>query len=139
MGVRNWAEAQQLESEKESALKFNASYGYFNSTLFLGDFKKAMGLMADQWSRHYAPLGDEAKERLRARLTGHLILNPTLASRATSSWRWLSTSARSSSRNSGRAKPSTISSPRKRASANSDGSRRDTKRGGVGLGVCQAS
>lgn len=81
LAARNWAEAQQLESEEESAPKFNASYGYFNSTLFLGDFKKAMGLMADQWSRHYAPLGDEAKECLRGRLTGHLILNPTLAIR----------------------------------------------------------
>jgi hypothetical protein len=79
LGAQNWAEVQRLESDEESALKFNASYGYFNSTLFLSDFKKAMGLMADQLSKYYAPLGNEAKERLRGRLTGHLILNPTLA------------------------------------------------------------
>lgn len=60
-------------------LKFIASYGYFNSTLFLGDFKKAMGLMSDRWASTTRRLGDEAKERLRGQLTGHLILNPTFA------------------------------------------------------------
>jgi hypothetical protein len=79
LGARNWVEAQRLESEDESALKFVASYGYFNSTLFLGEFKKAMGLMADQWSRYYSPLDSAAQERLRGSLSGHLILNPILA------------------------------------------------------------
>ncbi len=79
LGERNWAEARRLESDEESELKWIASYGYFNSTLFLGDFKKAMHLMAGQWSRYYRPLDDGAKESLRKRLTGHLILNPILA------------------------------------------------------------
>ena len=79
LGERNWKEAHRLESDKESELKFVASYGYFNSTLFLGEFKKAMRLMAEQWSRYYAPLDETAKQRLRERLSGHLILNPILA------------------------------------------------------------
>jgi hypothetical protein len=79
LGESNWKEAHRLESDKESYLKFIASYGYFNSTLFLGEFKKALRLMAEQWSTYYAPLNDSAKERLRERLSGHLILNPILA------------------------------------------------------------
>ncbi len=35
--------------------------------------------MADQWSKYYAPVGDGSEEHLRGRLTGHLILNSTLA------------------------------------------------------------
>ncbi|HEX8136628.1 MAG TPA: hypothetical protein VF544_03470 [Pyrinomonadaceae bacterium] len=79
LGERNWKEAHRLEPDEESELKWIASYGYFNSTLFLGEFKKAMQLMADQWSRYYAPLNDFAKGCLRERLSGHLILNPILA------------------------------------------------------------
>jgi hypothetical protein len=79
LGAQSWADAWRLEPEEESALKFIASYSYFNSTLFLGEFKNAMNLMADQWSRYYAPLGDSARERLRGRLSGYLILNPVLA------------------------------------------------------------
>jgi hypothetical protein len=45
----------------------------------LGEFMKAMRLMADQWSRYYALLDDNDRERLRARLSGYLILNPILA------------------------------------------------------------
>ncbi len=79
LGESNWKTARRLESDGESELKWIASYGYFNSTLFLGDFQKAMRLMAEQWSRYYAPLDDSAKESLRERLSGHLILNPILA------------------------------------------------------------
>jgi tetratricopeptide (TPR) repeat protein len=79
LGARNWAEAQRLESGEESELKWMASYGYFNSVLFLGGFKKAMNLMASQWSRYYAPLDNSRKERLRERLSGHLTLNPILS------------------------------------------------------------
>lgn len=79
LGARNWAEAQELEPEKESRLKWIASYGYFNSTLFLGGFKDAMRLMATQWSKYYEPLDEGEKERLRESLSGHLILNPILA------------------------------------------------------------
>lgn len=79
LGAKNWTAARRLESDQESELKWIASYGYFNSTLFLGDFKKAMNHMATQWSKYYAPLDDVAKESLKARLFGHLILNPILA------------------------------------------------------------
>nr|MDQ5826991.1 hypothetical protein [Chloroflexota bacterium] len=79
LGAANWDEAGKLESDKESQLKWIASYGFFNSTLFLGDFKKAMRLMADQWSKYYEPLDESDKERLRESLSGHLILNPILA------------------------------------------------------------
>jgi hypothetical protein len=79
LGVRNWAEAQRLESDEESELKWIASYGYFNSILFLGDFKRAMKLMTDQWSRYFAPLDCHEKEALKKRLSGQLILNPILA------------------------------------------------------------
>ena len=58
LGARNWAEARRLESDEESELKWIAAYDYFDSALFLGDFKRAMNLMADQWSRYYAPLDD---------------------------------------------------------------------------------
>jgi len=75
----NWRQACRLESDEESELKFIAAYGHMNSTLFLGEFKKAMQLMADQWNRYYSPLDELAKESLRQRLTGHLILNPILA------------------------------------------------------------
>lgn len=79
LGTQNWAEAQRLESDADSQLKWLASYGYFNSTLFLGKFKKAMSLMADQWSRYYVPLDDNARESLRESLSGYLSLNPILA------------------------------------------------------------
>ncbi len=79
LGTENWAEARRLESDSDSQLKWLASYGYFNSTLFLGEFKKAMSLMADQWNRYFAPLDDNARESLKENLSGHLILNPTLA------------------------------------------------------------
>jgi hypothetical protein len=38
-----------------------------------------MRLMAEQWSRYYSPLDDSAKQILRERLSGPLILNPILA------------------------------------------------------------
>jgi hypothetical protein len=79
MGERSWKEAHRLEPDEKSELKWIASYGYFSSTLFLGDFNKAMRLMTDQWSRYNAPLNDLAKRSLKERLSGHLILNPILA------------------------------------------------------------
>jgi hypothetical protein len=79
LGRQNWEEANQLESDDESAFKWLASYGYFNSTLFLGNHKLAMLLMAEQWSRYYAPLAEGQKQSLRERLSGKLILNPILA------------------------------------------------------------
>jgi hypothetical protein len=79
LGKENWEEANQLESREESTLKWLASYGYFNSTLFLGNPRAAMVMMAKQWSRYYAPLSDGQKKELRERLSGKLILNPILA------------------------------------------------------------
>ncbi|HEV7474345.1 MAG TPA: hypothetical protein VGN90_09860 [Pyrinomonadaceae bacterium] len=79
LGRANWLEAQRLETDKQSTLKFLASYGYFNSTLFLGNAHEAMVLMANQWSLYYAPLNDPEKARLREQLSGKLILNPILA------------------------------------------------------------
>lgn len=79
LGKKNWEEANRLESDEESILKWLASYGYFNSTLFLGNHKLAMDLMADQWSRYYAALTVSQKESLREQLSGKLILNPILA------------------------------------------------------------
>jgi hypothetical protein len=79
IGAENYSKAWRLEPEGESELKWIASYGYFNSTLFLGDFRRAMKLMAKLWSGYYAPLDDSAKASLRERLSGHLILNPILA------------------------------------------------------------
>jgi hypothetical protein len=79
LGADNWKEAHSLESDGESEHKFVASYGYFYSTLFLGEFKTAMQLMAEQWSKYYAPLDEPARERLRERLSDRLILNPVLA------------------------------------------------------------
>lgn len=79
LGEDNWREAHRLESHKNSELKWIASYGYFYSTLFLGDFRRAMRLMAEQWGRYFAPLNDSAKDKLRERLSCQLILNPILA------------------------------------------------------------
>ncbi|HEX3558844.1 MAG TPA: hypothetical protein VHU19_06555 [Pyrinomonadaceae bacterium] len=79
LGAENFKEAHRLESGDKSELKWIASYGYFYSTLFLGDFKKAMRLMAGQWSRYFASLDDGEKEALKKRLSGCLILNPILA------------------------------------------------------------
>jgi len=79
LGRANWAEANRLESDEESILKWLASYGYFYATLFMGSSKAAMILMAEQWSKYYAPLTDRQKANLRERLTGKLILNPILA------------------------------------------------------------
>lgn len=39
LGAWNRIEARRLESDEDSQLKWIASYGYFNSTLFLGDFR----------------------------------------------------------------------------------------------------
>lgn len=79
LGRKNWSAARRLESEEESELKWLASYGYFYSTLFMGNPKLAMTLMSDQWSKYYAPLTDGQKESLVRRLSGKLILNPILA------------------------------------------------------------
>jgi hypothetical protein len=79
LGRRNWEEAKRLEPEEESLLKWLASYGFFNSTLFLGNHRLAMNLMAKQWSKYYAPLTASQRGSLREQLSGKLILNPILA------------------------------------------------------------
>lgn len=79
LGRQNWEEANQLEADDESSFKWLASYGYFNSTLFLGNPKLAMMMMAEQWSKYYAHLAESRKKNLRERLSGKLILNPILA------------------------------------------------------------
>jgi hypothetical protein len=79
LGRRNWRTAQQLESDLESVLKWLASYGFFNSTLFLGQCNRAINLMSTQWSRYYVPLHEDETKSLREQLFGKLILNPILA------------------------------------------------------------
>lgn len=79
LGMLNIKAARRLESDEESELKWLASYGYFYSTLFMGNHSLAMMLMADQWSKYYAPLTESQKGRLIERLSGKLILNPILA------------------------------------------------------------
>lgn len=79
LGRQNWEAARRLESDEESELKWLASYGYFYSTLFMGNPKLSMTLMAEQWSKYYAPLSESQKESLVQRLSGKLILNPILA------------------------------------------------------------
>lgn len=79
LGLKNYQAARRLESDEESELKWLASYGFFYSTLFMGNTRLAMMLMADQWSRYYAPLTESQKESLIERLSGKLILNPILA------------------------------------------------------------
>lgn len=79
LGQMNFKAAQRLESDEESELKWLASYGFFYSTLFMGNHRLAMILMADQWSKYYAPLTESQKESLIERLSGKLILNPILA------------------------------------------------------------
>ena len=76
---RNWQYAREQEPETEAVLKWMASYAYFNSTLFLGDFEEAMRRMALHWNRYYSRLGADDQRRLRAELTGLLTLNPILS------------------------------------------------------------
>ena len=79
LGADNFKVANELESDLESKLKWFASYGFFYSTLFLGQHKKAIKLMSDQWGTHYSSLSPEEAVRLRNLLKGKLILNPILA------------------------------------------------------------
>lgn len=79
LGEENYQVAKALESNLDSKLKWFASYGFFYSTLFLGQHKKAIKLMSDQWGTHYSTLSSEEADRLRNLLNGKLILNPILA------------------------------------------------------------
>lgn len=79
LGKENWKTAKELETEDASEQKWLASYGYFNSTMFLGRFQEAMEMMANQWNRYYAPLSSDQKQKLRNDVSNKLILNPILA------------------------------------------------------------
>ena len=79
LGKKNWEEAKKLEKKTESVQKWLASYGYFNSTLFLGRFEEAMERMADQWAEHYAAKPDQKKALIAEVNKTSLILNPILA------------------------------------------------------------
>jgi hypothetical protein len=79
LAKRNWEYARSQEPEIESELKWMASYAYFNSTLFLGEFDEAMERMADHWGPHYARLGQDQQEKIIRTLTGILTLNPVLS------------------------------------------------------------
>lgn len=75
----NWEDANRLEPSYESELKWMASYAYFNTTMFLGMFRPAMKLMAEHWSKFYAPLSKSGKENIRSQLADKITLNPVLS------------------------------------------------------------
>lgn len=79
LGRENFKNAHLLEQEFESVQKFLASYGFFFSTIFIGQCHRAIDLMGTQWNRYYAPLSDDEKRNLREQLFAKLILNPVLA------------------------------------------------------------
>jgi len=79
LAKRNWENANRSEREDESEFKWMASYAYFNSTMFLGNFETAMNLMAEQWSKYYASLEDSLKESIRLQLANKLTLNPVIS------------------------------------------------------------
>lgn len=79
LGERSWNDADKLGSEADkSEAKWMASYGYFNSTLFLGHFEKAMGMLTRQWATYSSLKNAADKENLIKTLSGHLTLNPLL-------------------------------------------------------------
>lgn len=75
----NWRDADSNEPKTECLLKWMASYAYFNSTLFLGEFKKAMELMAGFWSPHYERLREDERERIIEALKDVMTVNPVLS------------------------------------------------------------
>ena len=79
MAKENWKYARSQEPEIECEFKWMASYAYFNSTLFLGEFDDAMELMMDHWGPHYARLSVDQQEKLIRMLSGILTLNPVLS------------------------------------------------------------
>jgi hypothetical protein len=64
LAKKNWEYARGHESDTDAELKWMASYAHFNSTLFLGEFEKAMELMADHWLVHYAKLDPVEQEKV---------------------------------------------------------------------------
>lgn len=76
---KNWQFARKQEPETECVLKWMASYAFFNSTLFLGQFEDALKMMSSHWQKYYAKLEAENQRRLRAELSGLLTLNPILS------------------------------------------------------------
>ena len=79
LAKRNWDYARKQTAEDDDQLMWMASYAYFNSTLFLGEFEEAMGLMAHHWRRYYAESGPEKKKRIIETLSNVLTLNPVLS------------------------------------------------------------
>jgi hypothetical protein len=75
----NWKEADRIEPKTECQLKWMASYAYFNSTLFLGEFKKAMELMANHWLPHYARLREDEQRKIITTLSDLMTVNPVLS------------------------------------------------------------
>ncbi len=77
-GKEIWDDADDLKGDDKVDAKWMAAYAYFNSTMFLGHFEKAMGLMVRHWNGCYTALDEAAKERLRLRLADVITLNPVL-------------------------------------------------------------
>jgi hypothetical protein len=78
MGKRNWDAVKTLEPELQPETRWLASYAYFNSTLFFGEFGKAMNLMAGQWNEHYARSSPSQKQEMIKGLRARITLNPIL-------------------------------------------------------------
>lgn len=79
LAKRNWDYARKQAAEDDYQLMWMASYAYFNSTLFLGEFEEAMELMARHWSNHYAGWDPEKKKKTIETLSNVLTLNPVLS------------------------------------------------------------
>lgn len=78
LGKRNWDDVKTLEPELQPEARWLASYAYFNSTLFFGEFGKAMNLMAGQWNENYAWSSTSEKLEMIKSLRGRITLNPIL-------------------------------------------------------------
>jgi hypothetical protein len=79
LAKENWRYAESHESKTDYELKWMASYALFNSTLFLGDFQKAMKLMADFWLKHFANLKEVEKDNVIGKYENCLTVNPVLS------------------------------------------------------------
>lgn len=79
LGEQNWLDAGRLPVSDRIVGRWEASYARQFATLFLGHFEKAMDLMADQWTDHYAELNKFEQARLREELIGLITLHPILA------------------------------------------------------------
>jgi tetratricopeptide (TPR) repeat protein len=79
LAKRNWDFARKQTAEDDDQFMWMASYAYFNSTLFLGEFEEAMELMARHWNKHYAGWDPEKKRKIIEALSNVLTLNPVLS------------------------------------------------------------